>query len=106
MPVTSSPDGTAETRPAILHVPSKDISAVIVCVGAGSRYEPARANGLAHLLEHGVFLGAGTRDYRSIRATIDRLGGDVSAETSEEVIVYWGSVNDPHDFPECLRSGR
>ena len=52
----------AEQRPAILHVPSKEMSAVVVCVGAGSRFEPAHANGLAHLLEHGVFLGAGNRD--------------------------------------------
>jgi predicted Zn-dependent peptidase len=88
--------------PAIAHVSSRDLSAVIVCVGAGSRYEASGQNGVAHLLEHAVFLGAGQRDYYAIRSTIDKLGGDVSAETSEEVILYWGSVNEQRDFPECL----
>ncbi|MHB8620140.1 MAG: M16 family metallopeptidase [Chloroflexota bacterium] len=88
--------------PTIVHVPSRDFSAVIVCVGAGSRWEPAQGNGLAHLLEHAAFLGAGSRDYRSIRETIDELGGDVSAETGEEVILYWGSVNERRDFQRCL----
>jgi predicted Zn-dependent peptidase len=88
--------------PVLAHVSSRDFSAVIVCVGAGSRFEPASQNGVAHLLEHAAFLGAGERDYRSIRTTIDKLGGDVSAETSEEIILYWGSANEQRDFPECL----
>ena len=88
--------------PALAHVSSRDFSAVIVCVGAGSRHEPRGQNGVAHLLEHAAFLGAGRRDYRAIRTTIDKLGGDVSAETGEEVIVYWGSANEQRDFPECL----
>lgn len=75
---------------------------MIVCVGAGSRYEPPGQNGVAHLLEHAVFLGAGQRDDRDIRGAIDKLGGDVSAETGEEVILYWGSANEQRDFPECL----
>jgi predicted Zn-dependent peptidase len=57
---------------------------------------------VAHLLEHAVFLGAGERSYRDIRETIDKLGGDVSAETGEEVILYWGSANEQRDFPQCL----
>ncbi|HEU0168260.1 MAG TPA: insulinase family protein, partial [Chloroflexota bacterium] len=84
--------------PSFAHVSSKDFSAVIVCVGAGSRHEPPGQNGLAHLLEHAAFLGAGARDYRAIRETIDKLGGDVSAETGEEVIVFWGSANEQRDF--------
>ena len=88
--------------PALAHVSSRDFSAVIVCVGAGSRHEPRGQNGVAHLLEHAAFLGAGQRDYRAIRTAIDELGGDVSAETGEEVILYWGSANEPRDFPECL----
>jgi predicted Zn-dependent peptidase len=88
--------------PALAHVSSRDFSAVIVCVAAGSRYEPAGQNGVAHLLEHAAFLGAGERDYRAIRTAIDKLGGDVSAETGEEVILYWGSANEQRDFPECL----
>ncbi|MBV9120711.1 MAG: insulinase family protein, partial [Chloroflexi bacterium] len=75
---------------------------MIVCAGAGSRFEPRELNGVAHLLEHAAFLGAGSRDYRAIRETIDKLGGDVSAETSEEVILYWGSANEQRDFAECL----
>lgn len=75
---------------------------MIVCVGAGSRHEPPGQNGVAHLLEHAAFLGAGERDYRAIRTAIDKLGGDVSAETGEELILYWGSANEQRDFPECL----
>jgi predicted Zn-dependent peptidase len=89
-------------RPALAHVSSRDFSAVVVCVAAGSRHEPEGQNGVAHLLEHAVFLGAGGRDYRAIRAAIDKLGGDVSAETGEEVILYWGSANEQRDFAECL----
>ncbi|HEY8691489.1 MAG TPA: pitrilysin family protein [Chloroflexota bacterium] len=88
--------------PALAHVSSRDFSAVIVCVGAGSRHEPPGQNGVAHLLEHAAFLGAGDRDYRAIRTAIDKLGGEVSAETGEEIILYWGSANEQRDFPECL----
>jgi len=80
--------------PALAHVSSRDFSAVIVCVGAGSRHEPPGQNGVAHLLEHAAFLGAGDRDYRAIRTAIDKLGGEVSAETGEEMILYWGSANE------------
>ena len=45
-------------------MPGLETAAVGLFAGAGSRHEPAELNGLAHLFEHMVFKGAGTRSAR------------------------------------------
>ena len=48
----------------------------------GSRSEPARLNGLAHLVEHMVFKGAGGRDTRALAEVIEDVGGSLNAWTA------------------------
>ena len=45
----------------------------------GSRNEPARLNGVAHLFEHMVFKGAGGRSAREISELVEDVGGDLNA---------------------------
>ena len=58
--------------------------AVGLFADAGSRHEPARLNGIAHLFEHMVFKGAGGRSAREISEAVEEVGGDLNACTDRE----------------------
>ena len=47
-------------------MPGVETVAVGLFADAGSRHEPARLNGIAHLFEHMVFKGAGGRSAREL----------------------------------------
>jgi predicted Zn-dependent peptidase len=49
--------------------------AVGLYADVGARSETDRLSGLAHMVEHMVFKGAGTRDARAIAETIEDAGG-------------------------------
>ncbi len=53
---------------------------------SGSQCEPRALNGLAHCVEHCLFLGTQSYDENAIRATERRLGCDFNAETHQEKI--------------------
>ena len=65
-----------------------------VCVGlyasVGSRSEAAELNGLAHLVEHMVFKGAGGRDTRALAEVIEDVGGSLNAWTARDQTVFHG----------------
>ena len=66
---------------------------ILVCIGAGSRYEPADSAGLSHFLEHLPFKG--TRRWPtagSVSETIEGVGGVMNASTDREMTVYWCKV--------------
>ena len=69
---------------------------VLVAVGlyasAGSRLEPEGRGGLAHIVEHLVFKGAGSRDARSIAEAIEDVGGSLNAWTSRDQTVFHARV--------------
>jgi len=65
-------------------MPSVETVAVGLYADAGSRHEPARLNGVAHLFEHMVFKGAGGRSARAISEAIEEVGGDLNACTDRE----------------------
>ena len=65
-------------------MPSVETVAVGLYAEAGSRHEPARLNGIAHLFEHMVFKGAGGRSAREISEAIEDVGGDLNACTDRE----------------------
>ena len=56
----------------------------------GSRSEPDHLNGLAHVVEHMVFKGAGSRDTRQIAEAIEDVGGIINAWTARDQTVFYG----------------
>lgn len=90
-----------------LRVASRSMQSVeTVAVGlyapTGSRYEPARLNGIAHLFEHMVFKGAGGRSAREISELIEDVGGDLNASTDRELTAFYASLLAP-DLPLGVR---
>jgi predicted Zn-dependent peptidase len=71
-------------------MPSFESATVMVMVGAGSRYETAKNNGISHFLEHMAFKGTQKRPNAQVIASlIDGIGGEFNAFTSKEVTGYF-----------------
>jgi predicted Zn-dependent peptidase len=83
-------------RVASRHMPGAETAAVALHAETGSRYEPARLNGVAHLYEHMVFKGAGGRSARDISETIEDVGGDLNAATDRDSTVFTASALPEH----------
>lgn len=58
----------------------------------GSRSEPEPCSGLAHLVEHMVFKGAGKRNTRELAEAIEDVGGYMNAWTSRDQTTFHGRV--------------
>jgi predicted Zn-dependent peptidase len=61
-----------------------------IYASVGSRSEPERLSGLAHLVEHMVFKGAGGRDTRALAEVIEDVGGSLNAWTARDQTVFHG----------------
>lgn len=62
----------------------------LVMVGAGSRYETRKNNGISHFLEHMFFKGTHKRPNAiDISSLIDGVGGEFNAFTSKEYTGYY-----------------
>lgn len=71
-------------------MPSFESATVLVMVGAGSRYETPKNNGISHFLEHMAFKGTTKRpNAQAIASLIDGIGGEFNAFTSKEVTGYY-----------------
>src|SRR3989338_8957473 len=71
-------------------MPHLDSVTTLVAVGAGSRYETKRINGISHFLEHMFFKGS--RKYptaEQIAFLVDSIGAVNNAATDKEVTIYW-----------------
>lgn len=71
-------------------MPHLDSVTTLVAVGAGSRYEDKRINGISHFLEHMFFKGS--RKYPSaqeIANIVDGIGAINNAGTEREWTDYW-----------------
>lgn len=71
-------------------MPHLDSVTTLVAVGAGSRYESKKINGLSHFLEHMFFKGS--RKYPSveqIQTLLDGVGAINNAATGKEFTYYW-----------------
>ena len=68
----------------------------------GSRSEADDRGGLAHLVEHMVFKGAGGRDARAIAEAIEDVGGSLNAWTARDQTVFHARVL-PADVGLALR---
>ncbi len=77
-------------------MPALETAAVGLYAEAGSRHEPARLNGIAHLFEHMVFKGAGGRSAREISEAIEDVGGDLNASTERDATSFMASVMAEH----------
>lgn len=74
---------------------------VMLLVSAGSRYENKDNNGVAHFFEHMAFKGSKKYpDAFSISSTIDNLGGNFNAFTSNDYTGYY--VKAPVDHFETV----
>jgi predicted Zn-dependent peptidase len=93
MKLTTLPSGL---RVATRSMPGFETVAVGLYADAGSRHEPARVNGLAHLFEHMVFKGAGGRSAREISEAIEDVGGDLNACTEREGTNFTASLLAEH----------
>jgi predicted Zn-dependent peptidase len=65
-------------------MPGLSSLALSVVIRGGARWEADGEGGWAHMLEHMVFKGAGSRDARSIAEAIEAEGGQVNAATGFE----------------------
>ena len=76
----------------VLLLPYGGIDTVALCLSglAGSNYETSDEYGVAHLLEHTVFLG--TKNYpkpADLEGLIDQVGGYTNAGTSNRYVNYF-----------------
>ena len=66
---------------------------VLVLVGAGSRYETPKINGISHFLEHMFFKGAEKyTSAKEVSEAIDSVGGEFNAFTGKEYAGYYVKV--------------
>jgi predicted Zn-dependent peptidase len=93
MQLTLLPNGL---RVASRSMPGFETAAVGLYADTGSRHEEARVNGLAHLFEHMVFKGAGSRSAREISEAIEDVGGDLNAMTDRDSTIFTASVMAEH----------
>jgi predicted Zn-dependent peptidase len=71
-------------------LPGAESIALGLYARVGSRSEPAHLGGLAHLVEHMVFKGAGGRDTRALAEAIEDVGGSLNAWTARDQTVFHG----------------
>jgi predicted Zn-dependent peptidase len=76
----------------IVLAPASEAQSVscVVMLAAGSRYETAETNGIAHFAEHMFFKGTERRPTaRAIASEIDGIGGEFNAFTGKEYTGYY-----------------
>ena len=83
-------------RVASRSMPGFETVAVGLYADVGSRHEPARLNGIAHLYEHMVFKGAGARSARELNEAVEDVGGDLNAATDREGTNFTASLLAEH----------
>jgi len=60
-----------------------------VWIDAGSRFENAKNNGVAHFLEHMAFKGTAKRPQTELELEVENMGAHLNAYTSREQTVYY-----------------
>src|SRR6516162_11203727 len=96
--VTRLDNGLTIATAEIPHLASVSVG---LWLGMGSRYEPARLNGICHFIEHMLFKGTRRRSAKQISQAIEGVGGYLNAFTSEETTCFHAKAC--HDrFEELL----
>ena len=66
---------------------------MVICVGAGSRYESDELAGVSHFIEHLPFKGTESwPTARAVSEAIEGVGGVMNASTEPEMTVFWCKV--------------
>ena len=76
-------------------------AAVGLYAAVGSRAESDGKGGLAHMVEHMVFKGAGSRGARAIAEAIEDVGGQLNAWTARDQTVFHARIL-PADVPLAI----
>lgn len=80
-----------------INLPHLDSVTSLVAVGAGSRYETKKINGISHFLEHMFFKGSRKFPTAEIIANlVDGIGAVNNAATDKEVTFYWIKSSKKH----------
>src|ERR687885_1522604 len=83
---SSLPNGLPVHR---VHLDGTRSVTVLVAFEAGARTERPEENGMAHFLEHLVFKGGEKYvTYRDVNETAERLGAQLNAYTSHDVVAF------------------
>ncbi len=78
-------------------MPQLESVTVMVGVGAGSRYETKKVNGLFHFIEHMAFKGTKKRPSTlAIASEVDAVGGEFNAFTDKEFTGYYLKLASKH----------
>ena len=83
----------------IITIPLKESKSVtvLILVKTGSKYETKEISGISHFLEHMCFKGTGKRPLPiDISETLDSIGGNFNAFTSQEYTGYYARVASSH----------
>ncbi len=83
--VTRLPNALTVATAAMPHMRSVSVG---LWIGVGSRYEPARLNGICHFIEHLLFKGTKKRSAKEISQAVEGIGGYLNAFTSEEATCF------------------
>lgn len=70
--------------------------AIGVWVGVGGRYENDEICGVSHFLEHMLFKGTKKRTAAQISQSIEGIGGNMNAFTTEELTCFYVKVMEDH----------
>jgi predicted Zn-dependent peptidase len=73
-------------------MPSVESVSACFYVNTGARDEPVELMGVSHFLEHMMFKGTPTRDYRAINRAFEEMGAENNAGTWLEHTYYWAKV--------------
>lgn len=73
-------------------VPNTNSAGISILVNAGPQNETAEQSGLAHLCEHGLFLGTNHRDRNQLSSFIDSSGGNMGGFTAPDYTCFYGHV--------------
>jgi predicted Zn-dependent peptidase len=79
-------------RVVATHMPESHTLSVSLALRAGSIYDPAGADGLAHFLEHLIFKSTTDYSRQEIGAAMQRCGNRFDPSTNKELISISGSV--------------
>lgn len=77
-------------------IPHMRSVSVGIWVGAGSRNENIKINGVSHFIEHMLFKGTKNRSAKEIAESIDSIGGQINAFTGKECTCYYTKTLDTH----------
>lgn len=77
-------------------IPSARSLSLGILVDASPRDEGPRQQGLAHLAEHALFQGTGSRDAVEIARAMDLAGGNLGAFTTRDYTLFHASVLDDY----------